>query len=650
MAKTMELVSNSGLDLTGMREEKINILTGDAKRATVEGFYWKNHNILQTEDDDTVLLNTKSFSNGVFTCKKKSGDDADANKIYSVDNDGTYILKAGDEKTDVVIGAVKSGLDNKIVNLDSGEKTVKYSYWYAGDGKEVKFVLKTKENEEVDIGVGNPGTHITVQAGAGSVELNRVTDVSVTWITGKNCGKSYVSKKHSSEAIADIGGTVIEAFGEKDTLILTDGGTLADLKGDIADRSLTYGNTKLRNILTNEDKVTNISFDYGNTIGKVTYDGNLDSKLKYRSDVKYYIGCTDTGAELDASAEAVPVVINLADKESFSNVNKIKANAGVLIGNTDRASKFTLNTGLGAISQMWGGGAAADTFDLSGAGSDVVWFATGDGNDVVTGFGANDVVFLYNNKEFKNVASVGKAMTVSGGNVLLRVNDGSTLTLMGAGTAGNKVEIAAQDMKAEYTAMFGGIGGDDDIVFDKDVSIYLGNGSDCVKVTDKYTEFDVIGMSLKEGMSDYYFDSSVRSIDASESNAAMVLIGSSDGTSVYGGKRLNQMWGGGAGTQYLGGQTSAMDTFWFGKTDGADIAGGMDAKDSVYLYDVMDINDVKVTVNADDSFVISAGASTLSSAPGISAKNVLDKGFTFHLADYNTQYTYSTETGKFTKK
>ena len=163
------------------------------------------------------------------------------------------------------------------------------------------------------------------------------------------------------------------------------------------------------------------------------------------------------------------------------------------------------------------------------------------------------------------------------------------------------------------------------------------------------TEGDVaVRIGTKGGIgldssSTYYVDNKVTEFDGSNSNAVFHLAGSSTAaTTLRGGNTENSFYGGGSFNDKMVGNSSAVDTFYFGKGDGKDTIEEADGKDTVYL---MNVTLEEISVDAKKN-VISIGASdTLTFGNG--ADDALTAGeLTFSIGGSN----YVCKDGKFVAK
>lgn len=154
--------------------------------------------------------------------------------------------------------------------------------------------------------------------------------------------------------------------------------------------------------------------------------GSGNDVITYNSALASVNGGSGTNT-LDASASTVAVDLNLASTK-FTNVTYAQggAYADVLRGSAETSD--SLNGGIGN-DHLWGR-AGNDTL-TGGAGADTFWFGNGDGNDVVTDGTSVDVVKMYD-------APV-TSQALSGGDLVLNIADGSSLTISGWENATSKL-------------------------------------------------------------------------------------------------------------------------------------------------------------------------------------------------------------------
>ena len=141
----------------------------------------------------------------------------------------------------------------------------------------------------------------------------------------------------------------------------------------------------------------------------------------------------------------------------------------------------------------------------------------------------------------------------------------------------------------------------------------------------------------------------INAFDASKSAASTVLIGrAATKSTLRGGLTENAIWGGGYASQDMQGSVAAVDTIWFGTTDGADkFSKGVDKGDTIYLWDVTSIDAVKINTATAGQETVVLGSSTLNITDA--GQKALDGGLTFKIST-GASYTYDKATKNFTAK
>lgn len=145
---------------------------------------------------------------------------------------------------------------------------------------------------------------------------------------------------------------------------------------------------------------------------KVAYSSTDTTAVKFATDVDVYIGTGNASVTVasDAVAEGQITAINLSNKGAgsveeggayYKDIHNIDASASagtfLLIG--DNTKGAVLRGGVNG-NAIWGGGNDAQTMIGSAGVTDIFWFGSKDGRDVVNNFGTNDgtdgdAVFLY---------------------------------------------------------------------------------------------------------------------------------------------------------------------------------------------------------------------------------------------------------------
>ena len=295
-------------------------------------------------------------------------------------------------------------------------------------------------------------------------------------------------------------------------------------------------------------------------------------------------------------------------------------------------------------SHIWVCGAAeSGTVDVSGnSGKDQIDFVSGiDKKVTVTGYDAagEDTIYLRDAEDLKAVTAGYKFDYKNGGIQISGAdNAASKLVLDGAKGELSLKTLNGSSLKAVVT--------DAEATFSTDTQIYAGMTK---LVADMSTEGDIavrVGTKGEIGLdssSTYYVDNKVTEFNGSNSNAVFHLAGSSTAaTTLRGGNTKNSFYGGGSFNDKMVGNSSAVDTFYFGKGDGKDTIEEADGKDTVCL---MNVSLEEISVDTKKN-VISIGANdTLTFGKG--AEDALTAGeLTFNIGGSN----YVCKDGKFVAK
>lgn len=473
----------------------------------------------------------------------------------------------------------------------------------------------------------------------------------------KDATLNFVSD-HGNDSVAVVGTTKInyaitknsgydtftgKTFTTDDTLMIKDG-VAASLKmsGDV----LTYGNTSVTGVLAGANsgsfKVQNAGSDESYLM---SYADAASDTATFSTDAKFYLAEDKSNATVDAS-DLTDANINMngdavtyaAFSDGFNNIKT--AQSGYVVGRNNVATSIDASAGVGRL-DIYGGAKGNDSINLTNNNStDVIYYSLGDGNDTVTGFDAtSDVVFFYNaNANYKALSEVVKFDAA--GTTVTFDKKTNALTLQGV-KAGDTLVFADQNM-AE--AMKVAIGKDNAVEFATDTKVYT--NAETLKVNTGNTG-DVIGVNLTAQSDDYgYYSTDIVNIDASGSNATTYLVGANKaGAKVIGGTGTNYIYGGGNKNQELFGNAAAVDVIYFGTGDGKDNVTSISADDGVLLYNVADINSVKVTADSSQT-VVSLGSDKLT-LNGLTETDLA----TFTFADQSgALYNYNTTDKKFVKK
>ena len=291
------------------------------------------------------------------------------------------------------------------------------------------------------------------------------------------------------------------------------------------------------------------------------------------------------------------------------------------------------------------GAAESGSVDISkSTGKDQIDFVSGiDKKVTVTGYDAagEDTIYLRGAEDLKAVTAGYKFESKNGGIQITGADNAASKLVLDSVTGNlNLKTLNGSSLKAIVGET------NSEATFSTDTQIYAGMKK---IVADMSTEGDVavrIGTKGEIGLdssSTYYVDNKVTEFDGSNSNAVFHLAGSSTAaTTLRGGNTENSFYGGGSFDDKMVGNSSAVDTFYFGKGDGKDTIEEADGKDIVCL---LDVTLEEISVDAKKN-VISIGASdTLTFGQG--ADEALTAGeLTFNIGGSN----YVCKDGKFVAK
>ncbi|MBR1421693.1 MAG: hypothetical protein IJ575_11665 [Selenomonadaceae bacterium] len=196
-----------------------------------------------------------------------------------------------------------------------------------------------------------------------------------------------------------------------------------------------------------------------------------------------------------------------------------------------------------------GGGDDLIDFNYSANGAYVVFDATAEGNDTVTGFVAGDV------KKGNVIAVEGSAVptfSLTGGNLMV-TTDTATMLI-----DGSENFSSTTDFKYNLNGTDGVLRVADNgtVTYDKDVTYYAGTDAELVVDTSRTTTIDL-------STSTY---ANIANVDASDASGKLTLLGDSDDNVLYGGTKASTLWGGGGNDTLIGGD--GKDTFQFTASDG----------------------------------------------------------------------------------
>ena len=504
----------------------------------------------------------------------------------------------------------------------------------------VLFQVADADVDTINFTSGKQGASVVASVMTGDATLNFVSGFgSDSVVVGTTKTKiNYAITKNSGEDTFD------KAFTTDDTLMIKDG-IAASLKID--NNTLVYGNTSVKGILGTVAGTGSFMVQNGTDASfLMAYSAVEGTAIAFNTDAKFYLAADKSKSFVDAS-DISEVNINMnGDGTEYAvfdkNIVALKtAQSGYVVGRNNADTSVDASAGVGRL-DIYGGAKGNDKIILgNNTSTDVIYYSLGDGNDTVTGFdAANDVVFFYNaTANYKDLASVIK---VNGATDTSVVFDKKTNALTLKGDHQGKTLVFADQNMAE--AMKVAIGNGNDVEFATDTKVYTNAAT--LNVNTGNTG-DVLAINLTAQSDEYgYYSTDIVNINAAGSNATTYLVGANKaGAKVTGGTGTNYIYGGGNKNQELFGNAAAVDVIYFGTGDGKDNVTSISADDGVLLYNVADINSVKVTADSSQT-VVSLGSDKLT-LNGLTETDLA----TFTFADQSgALYNYNTTDKKFVKK
>ena len=622
------------------------IKTGDGNDVVSVGAATAVVSVTLGDGKDTLIVN-----DGKVTVMDYSFAEGDKISIGAADMTAGFVpasvTVADDGKFSVggtsVTGSLKS--EGGVAELMVNDKHYAFATGNVSDyvaKDDVLFQIAGKADVDVlNFTSSKKGASVNTSGLAKEGTLNFVSGSGVDSIVADTTVKvNYAITKNSGDD------TFTDVFSTDDTLILKDGnGTNLKIS---ADKNLVYGNTSVIGVLDETANTGAFNVQNGTDASfLMAYSADANTAIAFNTDAKFYLAADKSKSSVDAS-DISEVNINMnGDGTEYavfdSNIVALKtAQSGYVVGRNNADTSVDASAGVGRL-DIYGGAKGNDKIILSNnTSTDVIYYSLGDGNDTVTGFdAANDVVFFYNaNANYKDLASVVKYDSNSNKATVTFDKKTNALTLENV-EAKDTLVFADQNM-AE--AMKVAIGDGAAVEFATDTKVYTNAAT--LNVNTGNTG-DVLAINLTAQSDDYgYYSTDIVNINAAGSNATTYLVGANKANStVIGGTGTNYIYGGGNKNQELVGNAAAVDVIYFGTGDGKDNVTSISADDGVLLYNVADINSVKVTADSSQT-VVSLGSDKLT-LNGLTETDLA----TFTFADQNgALYTYNTTDKKFVQK
>lgn len=687
--------SNVTMDASA-KTDVINMKATGASSAVISSGY-ANDNISLASGANTVKIGMNS-GDDVVTGTLSTDDTiifTDGGSVKDLTMTGGN-LKYGNT---TLTGALSTGADTVKASFDGGTTVKKIAFagaatktltqatdinYYVGDGATTLDASQSVNLWDTDtytaiteIDVKGGGTFIGAAKKQTAINASAATDAVAIWAASTDVNVITLGNTKASDTVwfgtlDGKGIDTVNAFDNgfsstDDVLKLYDTASLASLTviagsaGSAGDLKFATGNSTMSvsaadtasdamKIMLSDGTVKKVAFDIAN-------DGN---KTISGVGADVVIGTTataDTNVVVYATAQTDSITVNLWDTDKYLNVTDINmagstGASNVIIGSKKNASDITLG---GGTNTVWAANTDSNTITAS-SGTDVIWYGgattdttLNDGADTVNGLDvAADTIKLW---DVSSVKDVFKTYRISNATtaVVSTTIAGSTSTLTtDINNSGTAKTFKLSDAKDD--AIKAVVGGTTTLAFATDAQIYSGAENATVSAGSAVTGSAAVFLD-NGGWADagsYYFASNINAFDASASTASWTLIGRQSSASVLkGGLTNNVIWGGGYGNQEMQGNVSAVDTIWFGTTDGQDtFTKGVDKNDTIYLWDVTDISNVTMkTATGTDTVVLGGSTLTITDA----SNSALNNGLTFQLQN-GSKYTYDTTNSKFVAK
>lgn len=594
----------------GGGKDTINVSAGSAT-VTLTDYNYAEGDLVSMS---SAKLASVDFASGNVTI----GGTSSSVMAALAENDGVYELQLNDAHY-VRTGASADYVAKDVIDFASSSDADVLNLTLAGKNTDVNTVVVGATSGTVNIVVGKAAANITVDSG-------------VDFGLG-------INKKGSTVNVSSI-------LDSNDTLYLMDNAKISDIKiGDSANGSnlntLTYGTTTVVSAIAATSVSGSFKYDINGQAGVLAYGDKTD--ILYTEDVTYY-----TRANAVDASEYGEVILNLngvmGDAFADSIVEIKNVTSGLVAGRDKANTTIGIATEGGKKTEVYGGVAGNDSIALDNSDDDatnIIWYSNGDGNDTVSGFNAeNDSVYFHDSAAAASILN--DVTSINGSDIVVAMDKKNKLTLTGIGKADkdetnviNFSDIAGTNFKVA-------VGDGTNVAYTAGVNIYKGAKTLKIDGSD-----DLVVYTGASNDQYGYYDSSIKSIDASEATGTVYLSGTNaNGMSITGGEGVNHMWGGGDKAQTLNGG-DGVNVFWFGTGDGKDTAKNAKAEDGVNFYNIENIDDVAVKASG-NAFTVTIGSDVLKVNLDVTAEEAL-KTFTF-ANQAGVQYTYDTKTNKFQQK
>ncbi len=548
----------------------------------------------------------------------------------TADTDTTYFYGT-DAKSSLTAAAAK-------VSYDLSDSSKFHNIHYVSlQGGTSGAVTLTNDGDTIVSAASDAALTLTLGQGADSVSLDPNNKQATTIVTSAVSGNDTITGFKTGFAATD------------DILQISDLSTLDDIT--IGEKKGLISFDKADSIFLASASFTDdglrVKFAGSDAVTKVAADLGADSVIAVTStDADFVLGNKDGSTTYSVSGgdNADVTFFAFNDTAKYKNIHKIdlakKQGTNIVVGTTD-ADTISLGAGAAAV---WGGGSESDVITLAADSKGAhIWYGAGDGGDEVKGFTADDDVYFYGAKTVGDIAK-NFAFSKEGTSVKITSKNDKHDSLTLTNYTQDTLTVLTTDSKTTKVSFAGATAAN----FTTDSLIYVGTQTNAsvaagAKLDDE-TAVYAADLHGDAGISDAKFYG-INDFNASKSYAQYILIGSGEST-LTGGQTKNAYWGGDSDSQTFVGQKGVTDYFWFGAGDGHDTASVVGSEDAVYLWNVDNIHDVKVTTDGTNVDVIYANENDLTLDKAVAA---VKAGLTFMTKDFS-EYTYDFKTQSFKTK
>lgn len=553
-----------------------------------------------------------------------------AGAAITADTDTTYFYGT-DAKSSLTAAAAK-------VSYDLSDSSKFHNIHYVSlQGGTSGAVTLTNDGDTIVSAATDAALTLTLGQGADSVSLDannkQATTIATSAVSGNDTITGFKTGFAATDDILQISDLSILddiTIGEKKGLISFD-------KADsISLASASFTDDGLRVKFAGSDAVKKVAADLGGDSIIAVASADADIVLGNKD------GSTTYSVSGGDNADVTFFAFN--DTAKYKNIHKIdltnKKGQNIVVGTTD-ADTISLGAGAAAV---WGGGSESDVITLAtGSKGAHIWYGAGDGGDEVKGFTTDDDVYFYGVETIGDIAK-NFAFSKDGTDVKVTSKNDKHDSLKLTAYTQDTLTVLTTDSKKTKVSFAGAAAAN----FTTDSLIYVGTQTNAsvaagAKLDDE-TAVYAADLHGDAGISDAKFYG-INDFNASKSYAQYILIGSGEST-LTGGQTKNAYWGGDSDSQTFVGQKGVTDYFWFGAGDGHDTASVVGSEDAVYLWNVDNIDDVKVTTDGTNVDVIYANENDLTLDKAVAA---VKAGLTFMTKDFS-EYTYDFKTQSFNKK